>query len=332
MARKSLGFIPLIWTCAYCETQNPGPIQTCTGCGAPQPPDVKFTRVDQETFDFIKDEALIRMAKAGPDIHCPYCGTRNPSSATLCSNCGGDLSMGGESRETGQQVETTQEAKAAASGPPSAEKKKAGRKTTIFVLLAVFACIAAFIIFMVMMFKTDDVTATVTNATWERNIAIEAYTSVTDQTWYDEIPSNASIGYCTEAHRYTSDQPVANATEVCGEAYVEDTGTGVGEVVQDCSYYVYDDFCEYTYLDWVEIEVVTETGTDRNPFWPSLQLASGQREGTRNEKYQITFDGKGESYTYTTKDSDIFEAAQPGSKWTLHVNNLGGVQKIEPAN
>jgi hypothetical protein len=71
MARKSLGFIPLIWTCAYCETQNPGPIQTCTGCGAPQPPDVKFTRVDQETFDFIKDEALIRMAKAGPDIHCP---------------------------------------------------------------------------------------------------------------------------------------------------------------------------------------------------------------------------------------------------------------------
>ena len=78
--------------------------------------------------------------------------------------------------------------------------------------------------------------------------------------------------------------------------------------------------------------MVTETGTDRNPFWPSLQLASGQREGTRSEKYQITFDGKGESYTYTTKDSDIFEAAQPGSKWTLHVNNLGGVQKIEPAN
>ena len=226
MARKSLGFIPLIWTCAYCETQNPGPIQTCTGCGAPQPPDVKFTRVDQETFDFIKDEALIRMAKAGPDIHCPYCGTRNPSSATLCSNCGGDLSMGGESRETGQQVETTQEAKAAASGPPSAEKKKAGRKTTIFVLLAVFACIAAFIIFMVMMFKTDDVTATVTMQPGSETSRSKP-TSVTDQTWYDD-PSMQALDI---AGSVVASINCANAMK-CAVRFVLKILTGVGEVVR----------------------------------------------------------------------------------------------------
>ncbi len=47
---------------ATLQTKNPGPIKTCTACGAPQPEDVEFTRVDQETFNFIKDEALIRMA------------------------------------------------------------------------------------------------------------------------------------------------------------------------------------------------------------------------------------------------------------------------------
>ena len=64
--------------CPSCETQNPGKIKSCTSCGAPQPDDVEFLLVEEDKFNFIKDEALIRMAKAGPDIHCPYCGTRSP--------------------------------------------------------------------------------------------------------------------------------------------------------------------------------------------------------------------------------------------------------------
>lgn len=86
MTRKSLGFVPLIWQCAFCNTQNPGPIKSCTSCGAPQPENVEFLQVDEARFNFIKDEALIRMAKAGPDIHCPFCGTRNVSTAEVCKN------------------------------------------------------------------------------------------------------------------------------------------------------------------------------------------------------------------------------------------------------
>jgi len=71
MARKVLGYIELVWTCDSCGTKNPGAIRSCTSCGAPQPVDVKFERVDPATFNFIKDEALIRIAKAGPDKHCP---------------------------------------------------------------------------------------------------------------------------------------------------------------------------------------------------------------------------------------------------------------------
>ena len=86
MARKVLGYIQLIWTCSYCGTQNPGAIKSCTQCGAPQAPDIQFEKVDAETFEFIKDEALIRMAQKGADKHCPYCGTRNSIDAETCLN------------------------------------------------------------------------------------------------------------------------------------------------------------------------------------------------------------------------------------------------------
>ena len=105
MAQKILGYIELVWTCDSCSTKNPGAIKSCTSCGAPQPLGVRFEHVDPNTFDFIKDEALIRMARSGPDKHCPYCGTRNTAEATACVKCGGDLTVGATSRPSGEVIE-----------------------------------------------------------------------------------------------------------------------------------------------------------------------------------------------------------------------------------
>ncbi len=105
MARKVLGYVELIWTCDSCNTKNPGAIKSCTSCGAPQPLGVRFEQVDPNTFNFIKDEALIRMARSGPDKHCPYCGTRNLADALTCVQCGGDLSVGATSRPSGDVIE-----------------------------------------------------------------------------------------------------------------------------------------------------------------------------------------------------------------------------------
>ena len=338
MARKSLGFIPLIWKCPYCETLNPGPIKTCTSCGAPQPEEVEFVRVDEEQFNFIKDEALIRMAKAGPDIHCPYCGTRNPSTAEMCSNCGGDLSHGGQARETGGRIRTIgeldpqerQESSAPRLPATSKPKKKRSRLFTIFAVLGGLAVIAACIVGLMLLLKTDDVTATVTGTNWTRSIAIEAYVLVTDSDWWDEIPEDAEVQSCTQEYRYTSEEPQPNATEVCGEEYVEDTGTGIGEVVQDCVYEVYDDFCEFTTYAWQVVDTARESGNNLQPRWPEPSLASDQRLGTQEEQYTISFTDDGETYRYTTTDSELFMMAEPGSTWILQVNQLGAVQSIEP--
>lgn len=336
MARKSLGFVPLIWICPSCDTQNPGPIKSCTGCGAPQPDDVEFLRVDEEKFNFIKDEALIRMANAGPDIHCPYCGTRNTADAEYCIKCGGDISQGGKARTTGGRVRTATEAQQAQAPSPQPEstpkpKKKLSRIATILIVIAGLALIAACIVVILILTKTEEINAVVMDVQWERSIAIEAYSPVTKSDWWDEIPSDAEVLSCTEKHRYTSDDPVANATEICGEEYVEDTGTGVGEVVQDCVYEVYDDYCDYTVMEWAVVETVTETGDDLDPFWPDVTLYSDEREGERSEEYTIFFSDKNEDYEYTTSDEAIFLLAESGSEWILEVNKLG-VKSAEPAN
>jgi predicted nucleic acid-binding Zn ribbon protein len=332
MARKTLGFVPLIWQCPFCETQNPGPIKTCTSCGAPQPEDVEFKTVDEEEFNFIKDEALIRMAKSGPDIHCPYCGTRNPGTAKLCSNCGGDLSLGGKVRKTGVKVESV----AKKETPPPVEaptpKKKRSRAFVIFRIIGAFACLAGFIVLMILLLKTDEITGTVTDVAWERSIAIEAYQTVTNQTWWDDVPEGAEVISCSQEFRFNSNEPQPNATEVCGTPYVEDTGTGVGEVVQDCTYEVYDDYCEYQSMEWIVVDTTTASGADLNPTWPSPTLTGEQRLGEREEDYVITFSSDGASYSYETTNAELFLQAEPGSEWILNVNQLNAVQSIEPAN
>lgn len=333
MARKTLGFVPLIWECPSCETQNPGPIKSCTSCGAPQPEDIEFLQVDQEKFNFIKDEALIRMAKAGPDIHCPWCGTRNPSTAQLCSKCGGELSQGGKPRQVGGRVRTAAEVNPQPPEPVVGEDKKRfpTRSVVIAIIVLIVLCVVGIVIISALS-KTDEVKATVTGVYWEHSIAISEYMQVNQTAWQDELPADAEIISCSQAYRYTSDQPQANATEVCGEPYTVDTGTGVGEVVQDCTYDVYDDRCEYRAWEWVAITPVTATGYDLPPYWPTVDLTRNQQEGERTGSYTIEFQGPKRDYSYSTTDLDLFLQADPGSSWTLKVNQLNGVQEAIPSN
>lgn len=345
MARKSLGFVPLIWDCPSCGTQNPGPIKTCTACGAPQPEDVKFLRVDEEKFNFIKDEALIRMAKAGPDIHCPWCGTRNPGTASLCSNCGGELGQGGKLRATGGKVQSVSEAKAEAEKPqpvptsrPSTTSgfkqplKPSSKKSIIIAVVIVAVLCLASILVISFLNKTDATTATVTDVSWERQISIEEYALKPGTGWCDELPSDAVVTATSQKYRYTSEDPVADAIEVCGDEYVVDTGTGVGEVVQDCVYEVYDYYCEYDTWGWVSVGMETSSGEDLMPYWPALNLTEDQREAEYQEDYSIIFRADGEEYTYYTDDVDLFLQAELGSTWTISVNQLGNVRSAEPNN
>ena len=92
MARKTIGYSELEWICPNCNVRNPGTLKNCTGCGSPQPADVVFVSSTKQAI--LEDEEKIQAAKAGADIHCGFCGTRNSSGSKTCSQCGADLTEG----------------------------------------------------------------------------------------------------------------------------------------------------------------------------------------------------------------------------------------------
>ena len=326
MARKTLGFVNLVWTCPSCTTQNPGPIRSCTSCGAPQPAEIQFEEVDQSKFELIKDEALIRMAKAGPDKHCPYCGTRNKSTEDLCVECGGDISTGALLRKHGDKIRSPQEAPSTDAAP---RKKMSKGCLTGLIITAVITGIGL-IILLILSLQSETVSAKVTDVKWELTKVIESYTSVEGRDWYDEIPEGAELVSCSSEYRYTSDEPVANATETCSEPYTIDTGTGVGKLVQDCTYRVYDDFCVYTGYAWVVTDTLVTSGYDLSPYEPEATLSSTQRVKELTENYTIYFASGSDQYSYAFNDYDLFSYATIGSTWDLEVNGFGSVTSATP--
>lgn len=361
MTKKSLGYVELEWTCPNCGGRNPGQETVCVHCGTAQPEDVAFQQPAEE--EIITNAEVVAKAKIGPDIHCAYCGTRNPGDATTCTNCGADLREGTK-RESGQilgahrdepapdvkcqycgtmnpaaarqcancgstldlQEEAVQDRPQKPQGQSSGGWLSKGVLIVAGVLLLV-SCIALFIFLN----KTDDVVGRVNDVAWERRIIIMGLVPASYETWRDEVPQNADLGVCRDEHRYNSDSPKPNSVEVCGTPYSVDTGSGFAEVTQDCEYQVYDDFCKYTVLEMQPVDSLVLSGTDLNPQWPVLRLQTDQQEGERQESYRIDFSADGDLFTYTTRDPQEYDDFVIGSTWILKVNQLGGVVDVEPA-
>jgi ribosomal protein L40E len=350
MVRKTVGYIHLEWPCPNCNSRNPGPSKFCMGCGAPQPEDVEFEQpVDAE---LITDKAEIAKAKAGPDVHCPYCEGRNPGTAKFCGSCGGDLSeaairkhgkvvgarkkdakpvtcaaCGAENKASAKRCEQCGSPLAKPKKTKPKAEKRARRSPVLLIILGVVGCIAV-AVFGFLLLSTTDVSGTVSAVRWERSIGIEEIRLVSREGWYDDIPFDAQIDSCTERLYETSDDYVAGAVEVCGTEYVEDTGTGHGEVVQVCVYEVYDDWCDYQVEDWTEVDRVTASGRDTDPYWPDPYLESDQRSGTEEENYEVTFTSSEGRHEYEPETSTEFIRYDIGTRWTIELNRLGAVVSV----
>jgi len=331
MTQETLGYVRLEWTCQRCGGKNPGPEKLCIHCGASMDEQDQFKL--PETQEFITDAEELKKAAAGPDIHCPYCETRNPAGSTVCKQCGGGLAEG-EVRARGHVVgapPTTRVLAEPRAAPRPAAPKAKGLLWYLFAGIAVLllvCCVGAYLLTR----PSKDINGVVSDISWERRISIEALQSVSHQDWRDKIPSDAQLGNCRKKEHHTqSEKPPAGvkAEKICGTPYTIDQGSGYGKVVQDCEYKVYNDWCEYTREEWQEIDDASASGHDLNPYWPQFNLASGQREGGRSEKYNVNFDTEGRSYTYHPR-ADEFSSFGIGSKWVLSVNALGGVTSVKP--
>ncbi|RPI87710.1 MAG: zinc ribbon domain-containing protein [Chloroflexi bacterium] len=357
MAKKILGYVELEWTCKRCGTKNPGMQKTCSNCGGPMETRDEFELPEEQKL--ISDADKLADAQKGVDIHCPYCGTRNPAGTEVCIQCGGDLKEGA-ARETGQVLGAHSEAavaeiacpycafkvKANAERCPNcggdlakeaqkpAQLAPAPQKMPIWMMIGIgillMICVGGVAAFAILGSRTDDVQARVQGVTWQRSIEILEERPAERGAWESSLPAGAENVSCEDRYRETSDVAAPKFTEVCGTPYTIDQGTGAGKVVQDCEYLVYDSYCEFTVLEWQVVSQPTIEGNDLQPYWPELSLTSGQREGDRSENYIVIFEADGRTYDYAVNDPELFAAYTPGSEWTLKVNAFGAINEIIP--
>lgn len=198
-------------------------------------------------------------------------------------------------------------------------------------ILAAALCGLAAVGFLVFASRKTEQVGQVNSIGWERRVAIEALRPVEHEDWRDQIPAEADLGSCRQEQRSTSQDPVANSVEVCGTPYTLDTGSGYGEVVQDCVYEVHADRCTYTLPEWTVVDTVVASGTGGVPTWPAVSLASDQRQGERTQTYSVAFVTEKDSYTYAPANEAEFATYVPGSRWLLVINGLGAITSLEPA-
>jgi predicted amidophosphoribosyltransferase len=359
MSQDELGYVELEWTCPNCQSRNPGSVRLCANCGSPQPDKVEFHAPERQQL--VQDAQKLEDAKAGADIHCPYCGARNKASAETCAQCGGDLKTGLR-RESGRVVGAFVDAPAALKpcprcgnpNPDSAQNcsscgaplnaplqptpvaaptpTKPNRLLLIISGVVGVLILCSCVVLAGSYFRTSSSDASVQNASWSRSVAVQALQPVDKEAFRDQIPSDAKIGQCKPKEHHTQDQPAPNSQKVCGTPYTVDQGSGYGKVIQDCKYTVYQDYCSYTVQAWLDINSARLQGSDAAPRWPEPTLQTGQRLGGRQETYTILFKTSDKTYEYTTGDAALFQQARPGSRWKLNINSFGQVMSVEPAN
>lgn len=348
---KSKGFIQLEWVCPNCNSRNPGPKKACESCGAPQPDNVQFYAPAEAKL--IQDENVAKTAKAGADIHCGFCGTRNPATATVCSQCGGDLKEG-RTRQAGRTMQRDApvvEVKCtncgemnpstrrmcsncgaplprAAGEAPSVQKNAGGgadavpsttkRKFPVWAIIGgVVACLAVICIGAYLIFAPSrTVTATVSEVYWQTSVPVQEVRAVDYSNEQGSPPAGAYNVSCRDDTR-----------QVCEEKTV-DQGNGYAEVVEEC----HDEstqYCSYTVDEWTTIQTYTLEGYDLFPVYSEPSLFSGQRLGETMLTLDVHFTSGGDEYLYHPDSAAEYQAFSPGSTWTLHLNALGGVVSVE---
>jgi hypothetical protein len=350
MSRRTKGIVELEWVCPNCDSRNRGSRKTCENCGAPQPENVKFQRASEEKL--ITDEKAVQAAMAGADIHCGFCGARNPATAKTCSQCGGDLAEG-KKRLAGERLqaapslpktvtckncgtenpgsericskcgsplpraEAVRPAPVQAVASPAAVAQKEKTNWWLFGGIGGFLLLCCVAIFAIFFLPSKTLQGTVTDVAWQTSVPVEEVRAVS---YSNEPGSPPSGAYNVSCHTESRD--------VC-EEHTVDQGNGYAEVEEVC-HTESQDYCSYTVDEWTTVQTYTLDGNDLYPVYDSPSVSFDQRVGDASERLTVHFSTPEGQETYSPNTVGEYQQFQIGSTWTLKLNLAGAVISVEP--
>ena len=316
---EDAGTYQMLWDCPACDTAKLLGLthRHCPACGSPQDPNARYFPSDEDKVAVV-DHPLV-----GRDRICPACSSPCASSANNCGNCGSpldgakqaevrdDIVLGqgerfaGETGADARQVQRDRRAamiaeargEAAPAKPGADAEKQATNKKVWFVLGGIVAIVVAI---AVLLSLEREVEIEATGHSWERTVAIEQFSEVSESAWCERMPTGARL--TSRKSEVKSTKKVKDG-ETC-KTRKKDMGNGTFKEIQECTPKyredkIYADKCYYRIDKWHVDRTAKAQGTGREPAptWPAVELRKTgkgncrgcEREGSRGETYTVTF-------------------------------------------
>jgi len=353
--------IELTWVCSSCSFRNQGRYTKCQECGDPKDESEQYEMpADPASAATVTDEALLRMAEAGPNWKCAYCGSDQRAVDGSCAQCGAP------SPERAQPAPAKDETPAPILTPwrewfhwGVQQKIAAGVAAAVVVGGGVYLYEN----------RERDYDAKVELVSWKQDITVERYTVWTRHGWRESIPDGAYDvvskgqqvhhtdqvldGYRTESYseQVACGQDCTESSPVCHESCTNSKNgfascntvcSGGGrscttkwcseqrsrEVPQYRAVPRYQEAIEYKIWDWGDQRTVEAAGTDPSAMrWPVEEAKVGQGLGPKEQErerrtgtYRVTLDYDDEKVKFDVALSEVPRFAV-GSRHDLKIKD-----------
>ncbi len=301
---------------------------------------------------------------------CEYCNTMNPKENASCSKCGAERDKPKSKKESvfsddffENKISSRKESSTTYTSKQTNNKKsifdKIGiDKSSILAILGISAVVIAFIALLVFIFTPRERTIEVQQTTWKYTVNIEDYRTYVEDDW--SIPSGGRKisqetrirtyeqvldHYETKTRTYTeqvldhydtdyyySDNGDGTFTEHSTQTPVYRTETRT-ETYQEPVYRsepVYDTYYTYEIERWKYARNVVTSGTDKEPYYGELNLASNERQQNTVENYTVTVYVKETEKTETfTVDYATWQRLDTGKTYVVKISAGRIIEIIE---
>ncbi|RME03995.1 MAG: hypothetical protein D6812_04740 [Deltaproteobacteria bacterium] len=348
------------WDCRSCGTVGIlGRRKSCPNCGRSRPEGTRFYL--PEDAQEVTDEARLQEARSGADWLCSYCGASNSATLEACGGCGADRA---DSERQAVRDYALDEIPRSGDNAPDSPARQEGARTppprrrgSLRKFLVAGGVVGGILLLLFLVFRPRHETLTVTGFSWEREIDVEAYRTVTEEGW--DLPHGARVKKkWRDIHHYedvldhyeTRTRKVSERVQTGTERYVcgkRDLGNGYfedryctrpkyetryrTETYREPVYRkepVYRMKYRYDVEKWVHDRTKRAAGEDREPEWPPLRLAKNERAGKRTEHYFVHFTDE-EKKRYRKEVSEAqWRRYEVGKRYSARVSRSGEVLEV----